>query len=85
MKDLLEKLTRSTITVYLKSGERMDNVVIEAVIKNIAVANYDGKVTLIEIPHIAYVSAERGVMEVMEAVYKNQQGVQQGKKDTGDD
>lgn len=85
MKDLLAKLTRSTITIYLKSGEKMDNVVIESVIKNVAVANYEGKITLIEIPHIAYVSAEKGVAEVMEAVYKNQQDGQQQNKGKGDD
>lgn len=84
MKDLLVKLTRSTIDVYLKSGEKMENVVIEAIFKNVAVANYGGKMTLIEIPHIAYVSAEKGIMEVMEAVYKNQQSGQEEKKEKSD-
>lgn len=82
MKELLVKLIRSTVCISFKSGDKLNNVVIEAVIGNTIIATYGGKVTLIEIPHIAYVSAETGIMEILETILKNKQSDQkQEKKD----
>lgn len=86
MKDLLLNLTRSTVSICFKSGDKIDNVVIEAVMGNTMVANYEGKITLIEISHIAYVSTETGIMGVMESILKNtQDGNKNGNKDSSKD
>ena len=76
MKELLEKITRSTVTITFKSGERdkLEDVVIEAVIGNVVIANYRGKLTVIEIPHIAYISVDSGVLEVMEDILNSKKG-----------
>lgn len=85
MKGLLLKLTRSHVNIRFKSGEELDNVVIESVIGNILVANYQGKITLLDIGHIAFVSTETGVMEVIETILKNQQNTQEKKQDSQKD
>ena len=82
MKDLLVKLTRSTVNICFKSGDKMDNVIIESIIGNTIVANYEGKITVIEIPHIAYVSTEIGIMEAMKTILGNQQNTQVENKDS---
>jgi hypothetical protein len=73
MKELLNKLVRCTINITFKSGDRLEGVVIEAIMGNTIVANYRGELSLIEIPHIGYVTVEAGVMEVMEAILKKQE------------
>lgn len=72
MKELLVKLTRCNVNICFKSGDKLCDVCIEGIIGNTMVANYEGRITLIEIPHIAYVSTEKGIMEVMEMILKSQ-------------
>ena len=81
MKDLSVKLTRATVDICFKSGDKIGNVVIERVVGNTIIANYGGKVTLIEIGHIAYVTAERGIMEIMKTVLSSRETTQKENKE----
>lgn len=57
MKELLAKLVgNNNLVIGLKSGEKMDGVAIESVMGNMLVISYAGQISVIEIPHIAYVT-----------------------------
>lgn len=85
MKDLLFKIIKSTVSICFKSGEKINNVVIEDIMGNAIIAKCDGKIKMIEIPHIAYVSIEADIREALETILKNGQCKQEENKSDNND
>lgn len=81
MKELLSKLIKNNVDISFKSGDKMKDAVIEAVIKNVLVVTYNGGLALVEIPHIAHVTTEAGVVEVMQSILSSDESKDSSKDD----
>lgn len=77
MKDLLAKLTTNTISIRFKSGDKIDNVTIQGIVGNTMVVNYAGKIAVIEIPHIGYVSTDGESIDVMRSLLNSGESTQE--------
>jgi hypothetical protein len=89
MKELLSKLIKSYVVIGFKSGDKIENAVIESIIGNVLVVTYNEGIAMIEIPHIAYVKTEGGDVDVMESILSSgedkEDGSNDSKKDNGKD
>lgn len=82
MKNLLGKLTTNTISIRFKSGDKIDNVVIQGIVGNTMVVSYEGKTAVIEIPHIGYISIDGETIEVMRSILNEEESTQEENENT---
>ncbi|MFL0194907.1 hypothetical protein ACJDU8_04860 [Clostridium sp. WILCCON 0269] len=73
MKELLSKLIKNRVDIFLKSGDKIEKAIIVAAIRNALVVDYNGGIAVIEIPHIAYVLAEAGTAELMDSILSDEE------------
>lgn len=73
MKELLSRLIKHHVVIFLKSGDHIENVVILAVVGNVLVASCRGKIAFIEIPHVAYVLTDTEAADVVKDILRSEQ------------
>lgn len=73
MKELLSKLINNYVVIGFKSGDKIENAFIKAIIGNVLVVSSNGSIAAIEIPHIAYVKTEGEAVEAIQGILTNEE------------
>jgi hypothetical protein len=84
MKELLSKLIKNYVVIGLKSGDKMEGAVIEAVKGNVVVVTYDGGIGMIEISQVAYVTTQAAIVELVQSIFSSEEN-NESKKENGQD